>query len=153
MIWIPTIHETLHHYCHCLDDLELNKHQDNFQWPIQEPQPSNLEFFHSSTIWSQGSGHQPHPQSHVADLCQGFRVAQRRHRCPQRPGPRLRCLQCLRSRRGWRRRTEGCLGWHLLMWLRQWHRNQMIPVCTPTWGTVLEKNWSKSMTPNLWERF
>ena len=28
-----------------------------------------------------------------------------------------------------------------------------IPVCTPTWGTVLEKNWSKIMTPNLWERF
>ena len=30
---------------------------------------------------------------------------------------------------------------------------QIIPVCTPTWGTVLEKNWSKIMTPNLWERF
>ena len=29
----------------------------------------------------------------------------------------------------------------------------IIPVCTPTWGTVLEKNWSKIMTPNLWERF
>jgi hypothetical protein len=29
----------------------------------------------------------------------------------------------------------------------------LIPVCTPTWGTVLEKNWSKIMTPNLWERF
>ena len=25
----------------------------------------------------------------------------------------------------------------------------IIPVCTPTWGTVLEKNWSKIMTPNL----
>ena len=29
----------------------------------------------------------------------------------------------------------------------------LIPVCTPTWGTVLEKNRSKMMTPNLWEKF
>ena len=28
-----------------------------------------------------------------------------------------------------------------------------IPVGTKTWGTVLEKNRSKMMTPNLWERF
>ena len=27
--------------------------------------------------------------------------------------------------------------------------SQNIPVCTPTWGTVLENNWSKIMTPNL----